>query len=264
LIADAVTSLGAGVDGLVRKIGKTYAWNGAQESVSSYDASNAVVEETKYEYDNNQNLSKMYQSHSGSVNTAVTPYVGYTYAGIWDGHRTSAMKYPGGKTLTYGYNARQNLTTIADAGTTLATYVHSGGGSVMQTTYNQPGLSLTYAGGGMDRFGRVVNHAWMKNNAALVHIIHGYDYAGNRTHRHDAVHAANSELYAYDSMNQIKSLNRGTLNVGNTAVVTSNFTEAWDFDKTGNWLQYENYPHVPVWVDCVTLAHHVSSETHHP
>jgi len=107
----------------------------------------------------------------------------------------------------------------------------------MQTTYNQPGVSLTYANGGLDRFGRIVNHSW-KNSSALVHITYGYDYAGNRTYRHDNLHAANSELYAYDQVNQIKNLDRGTLNANKDAVVTSNFTEAWNFDKTGNWASY--------------------------
>ena len=48
-----------------------------------------------------------------------------------------------------------------------------------------------------------------------------------------------SELYTYDQINQVKSLDRGTLNVNNDAVTVSNFTEAWNFDKTGNWMQYD-------------------------
>jgi RHS repeat-associated protein len=108
----------------------------------------------------------------------------------------------------------------------------------MQTAYNQPGVSLTYANGGLDRYGRVVNHSWVKNNNPLVHIIHSYDYAGNRTKRYDAVHAANSELYTYDQLGQIKSLDRGTLNIAQTSVANVVHSESWNFDKTGNWLQY--------------------------
>jgi hypothetical protein len=52
------------------------------------------------------------------------------------------------------------------------------------------------------------------------------------------VSTANSELYAYDGVNQIKSLNRGTLNSSNNGITGSTFTESWNFDGTGNWLQY--------------------------
>jgi RHS repeat-associated protein len=56
--------------------------------------------------------------------------------------------------------------------------------------------------------------------------------------RYDPVHAANSELYTYDNMNQIKTLNRGDLNNEHTAVTNINHSESWNFDKTGNWQQY--------------------------
>jgi RHS repeat-associated protein len=108
----------------------------------------------------------------------------------------------------------------------------------MQTTYNQPNVSLTYTNGGLDRYGRIINHSWIKNNNPLVHIIHSYDYAGNRIKRYDPVHAANSELYTYDNLGQIKTLNRGILNNDHTSVTTINHSESWNFDKTGNWSQY--------------------------
>ncbi|MDR2437941.1 MAG: hypothetical protein LBE12_01045 [Planctomycetaceae bacterium] len=77
-----------------------------------------------------------------------------------------------------------------------------------------------------------------EKTSPLVHIIHSYDYNGNRIKRHDSVHAANSELYTYDSLGQIKTLNRGILNNDHTSVTTINHSESWNFDKTGNWLQY--------------------------
>jgi RHS repeat-associated protein len=72
----------------------------------------------------------------------------------------------------------------------------------------------------------------------LIHIVHDYDYAGNRLYRNDLVQSANSELYSYDSLGQIKTLNRGELNSVQNAVTTVNHSESWNFDKTGNWLQY--------------------------
>jgi len=53
-----------------------------------------------------------------------------------------------------------------------------------------------------------------------------YDRVGNRTNRTDSLAAANSEQYTYDGVNQIKSLNR------------TGFSETWNYDLTGNWLQY--------------------------
>ena len=235
----SVTTLGSGVDGSVRKIGRTYTWSGALASLTSYNASDAILNEIKYEYDSNHMLSRLYQSHSGAVNVFTTPYLQYSYAGIANSFRMTGMIYPSGKTISHGYDGRNNLTTISEGSTTLVSYVHSGTGIPMQTTYNQPGLSLDYTGGGLDRYGRIIDHAWKKAGADVVCIQHGYDYASNRTYRNDLVQAANSELYQYDQINQIKNLNRGVLNQNQTAIVTPNFMEAWNLDKTGNWLQYD-------------------------
>ena len=109
----------------------------------------------------------------------------------------------------------------------------------MQTTYIESGVSLTYANGGLDRFGRVVNHSWMNGNNPLIHILHGYDYAGNRLYRNDVLSPDISELYTYDQLDQVKSLSRGTLNQNQSAVSMPSFTEQWNFDKTGNWVQYD-------------------------
>jgi RHS repeat-associated protein len=49
---------------------------------------------------------------------------------------------------------------------------------------------------------------------------------GNRLYRDDSVQSTTSELYSYDGVNQIKSQNR------------SGHAEAWDYDATGNWEQF--------------------------
>jgi RHS repeat-associated protein len=77
-----------------------------------------------------------------------------------------------------------------------------------------------------------------EKTSPLVHIIHSYDYNGNRTKRYDPIHAANSELYTYDNLGQIKTLNRGVLNTAQDTVTVVNHSESWNFDKTGNWSQY--------------------------
>ncbi|MDR1479901.1 MAG: hypothetical protein LBJ00_13285, partial [Planctomycetaceae bacterium] len=213
-----------------------YTTQGALEKVSSIDSQNAVLNEVKYEYDANLKLKKLYQSYSGSVTTS-TPSLEYTYDSAHD-NRLTNVTYPSGKTIEYNYDSFDNVTSINEGTTPLVSYLYDGSGSPMQTTYNQPNVTLTYANGGLDRYGRIVNHSWVKNNNALVHIVHGYNYAGNRLYRNDLVQSANSELYGYDNLGQIKTLNRGELNSAQNAVTTVNHSESWNFDKTGNWLQY--------------------------
>jgi RHS repeat-associated protein len=48
------------------------------------------------------------------------------------------------------------------------------------------------------------------------------------------------ELYRYDGVDQLVSLDRGDLNTDKSALVsgTKTFAEAWTLDATGNWLRY--------------------------
>jgi hypothetical protein len=75
-------------------------------------------------------------------------------------------------------------------------------------------------------------------------IQHGYDRAGNRLWRQCPVAEAYGkhfdELYRYDGVDQLVSLDRGDLNTDKSALVsgTKTFAEAWTLDATGNWLRY--------------------------
>ena len=227
LLHDHITTLAAGVDGAVRRISTAYDVVGNVKNITSYDASDNVVNEVMYEFGDNQKLAKLYQAQDGAVNTAVTPCVQYGYADVANSLRLETMTYPSGKTLTYDYDTFSRVSAIKDGVTPVVSYQHSGSGAVVKTTYNQPGLSLDYTNG-LDRFGRITDHAWKKSATDVVRIQHAYDRVGNRTNRTDVVHTANSEVYTYDGVNQIKSLNRGA----------SAFTETWNYDGTGNWLQY--------------------------
>ena len=227
LLHDRITILGENVDGAVRRISTIYDAIGNVKNVTSYDVNDVVLNEIMYEYGDNQKLAKLYQSQDGAVNIATTPCVEYNYAGVVDSLRLETMTYPSGKTLTYDYDTYNNVSTINEGNVPLVSYTRSGSGSVVQTSYNEPGVSLDDANG-LDRFGRIVDHAWKNGTTDVVRIQHDYDRVGNRTNRTDVVCAANSEVYTYDGVNQIKSLNRGS----------SAFTEMWDYDGTGNWLTY--------------------------
>ena len=93
LLHDRITTLAAGVDGAVRRISTVYDVVGNVKSVTSYDNSDNVVNEVMYEFGDNQKLARLYQAHDGAVNTAVTPCVQYSYAGVVDALRLETMTY---------------------------------------------------------------------------------------------------------------------------------------------------------------------------
>lgn len=154
LAADTVTTLGTGVDGTVRKITRTYNSIGLLERLSSRDNSDNVLNEVMYTYNANQDLHRIYQSHSGAVNTNTTPYIEYGYSPLVRG-RLATVTYPSGKILTYNYDALGRVNAIQDGQQTVVSYGIDGAGRLLQVTYNEPGLSLDYVGGGMDRHARV-------------------------------------------------------------------------------------------------------------
>ena len=157
-----------------------------------------------------------------------------------------------------------------DGVTHLADYSYLGASSIIQVTESQPGIQSTLIGlqggndpttgdiyRGLDLFGRVKDLVWAPGGGSsssssssgsssaagtnLVRIQHGYDRAGNRLWRKDLVAESYSagldELYGYDGLYRLKSVNRGTLNAGNTAISTGTgtFNQCWTLDSTGNW-----------------------------
>ena len=78
-MSDAVTTLGSGVDGSVRRIETAYDGQGNAYLVTSYDADAGgnIVNQVKREFNGLGQLTKEWQSHSGAVNTSTTPKVQY-------------------------------------------------------------------------------------------------------------------------------------------------------------------------------------------
>ncbi len=79
--------------------------------------------------------------------------------------------------------------------------------------------------------------------ATLVELQYGYDETSNRLYRRDEVARSNSasfdELYGYDELNRLVSLDRGQLNSGNTGLSGSpTLTQDWGLDATGNWSAF--------------------------
>ena len=77
----------------------------------------------------------------------------------------------------------------------------------------------------------------------MVRIKHGYDRVGNRLYREDVVSTANNknfdELYAYDGINQLVDMQRGTINSAKTGVTAKKWQDQFAFDATGNWQTFK-------------------------
>jgi RHS repeat-associated protein len=122
----------------------------------------------------------------------------------------------------------------------------------MKLTYIQQSGSPPIGDGGdqytgLDRFGRVVDQRWMKESSGtdLERVQYGFDRASNRVWRAnpvaEALSANQDELYTYDGLNQLLTLQRGTLNAGKTGISgTPTWEEDLTFDPTGNWNNYVN------------------------
>ncbi|MBS0266027.1 MAG: RHS repeat-associated core domain-containing protein [Planctomycetes bacterium] len=156
-----------------------------------------------------------------------------------------------------------------DGVTHLADYSYLGMNSIIQVNEPQPAIQFTLVGiqtgndpatgdiyRGLDQFGRVKDLIWVPTGSSssssssnsssaagtnLVRIQHSYDRAGNRLYRKDLVaenyNAGLDEIYGYDGLYRLKSVNRGRLNPTNTAISTGTgtFTQCWTLDSTGNW-----------------------------
>jgi RHS repeat-associated protein len=83
------------------------------------------------------------------------------------------------------------------------------------------------------------------SGADLERVKYGYDRASNRVWRNNSVanglSAKQDEYYTYDELNQLQTLQRGTLNEAQTGIHgTPTWEEDLSFDPTGNWTNYVN------------------------
>ncbi len=264
--ADKATTLGTDVDNAVRRIKRDYEVRGMVERVTHYDAASGgyAVGEVELSYDDFGQPIADHQEHDGEVGEE-TPKVQYAYADGTDNHvRLVSITYPNDRVLHHEYSSGNdnNLSRVSylsdvDAnGTRLAEYTYLGHGQIVKVDYPQPDLRYNLAHGvgddpydGLDRFGRVVDLLWYDygSSADAVRIKHGYDRASNRLWREDTVSKSQGtpvyidELYTYDGMYQLATLQRGQLNGTKDGLEngTKNFAEQWTLDPTGNWTNFK-------------------------
>jgi YD repeat-containing protein len=205
--ADAVTVLGAGVDGQVRRIETAYDSQGNDYLITSYDAPTGgnVVNQVLRQYNGLGQLTAEYQAHTGAVDTSSTPAVRYTWSEMAGGanhSRLVSMTYPNGRVVYDNYAAGvddaisrvTSLSDNADGTGVLEAYSYLGLNTVVQRSRPQTGEELTYvklagesngdAGDqytGLDRFGRVVDQRWIDSmsGASIDEFRYGYDRDGN-------------------------------------------------------------------------------------
>ena len=108
--ADAITTLGSGVDGSVRRIETAYDTQGNAYLFTSFSDPNGgpanIVNQVQQSFDGQDNMTAEYQAHSGAVNTAKTPVVNYGYSDPSTGKsRLTSMTYPDRSVVNYSYNS---------------------------------------------------------------------------------------------------------------------------------------------------------------
>jgi RHS repeat-associated protein len=267
--SDAVTTLGTGVDGAIRRIQTAYDSQGNAYLSTSYDSVSGgnIVNQVERLYNGLGQETAEYQSHSGAVVIGTTPVVQYGYSLMFGGannSRLTSITYPNARVIDYNYNAGldntiSRLSSISDSSATLQTYSYLGLSTVVIMADPQANIELTYVqqsgdshantdGGdqytGLDRFGRIIDQFWLNTstNTASDRFQHGYDQDGNVLFKNNLVNSTFSELYhangsgnGYDTLNQLVAFARGALNGTNDTISSPSTSESWTLDALGNW-----------------------------
>jgi RHS repeat-associated protein len=259
IVHDRITVPGANVDFAVRRISYAYDVRGLNSSITSADSqtpgSGGIVNQVSNVFNDFEQLAQQQQSHDDAAGPT-TPKVTYTYSnGSANTIRLEKITYPDGRKLHYFYGDPNSIddqlsrvAALVDDNETshLVDYKYVGANEFAIVSYPQPVLKLTYANDaedaytGWDRFGRIVDQRWLKSATAVERLQYGYDRANNRLYRKNVVASTgHDELYAYDGLNQIIKLQRGTLNGNNNGLTgTPVWEEDFALDQTGNWGNY--------------------------
>ncbi len=255
-ISDTVTTLGAGVDGGVRRIDTAYNAQGLAYLYTSYadTAGTQIVNQVENIYNGLGQLAFQYQAVSGAVDVSTTPYVEYTYTSPSNGSRLASMVYPNGRTIDYNYsgtnlnaaldNAIGRLDSIVDgansgdSGQVLEQYSYLGLSTIVARNHPQTGINLTYLGSagsigsggdqyvGLDQFGRVVDQNWIDTSTGISvdNFTYSYDNNSNVTAENNLLDSAYSQTFTYDQLNRLASSTLG-----------GSASQSWTLDAQGNW-----------------------------
>jgi uncharacterized delta-60 repeat protein/RHS repeat-associated protein len=291
LAVDSVDTLPGdnSVSDAVRRIAYTYddvsrpslVTSGKNRLATAGGSGDMVVNQVAYGYDGWGNVAWSGQSGGGDWSVGM-PTVTYVYGdGAVNGEakyvRLERVVYPSGRSVYYNYAtanegaALVRLESIAPtpkpylsgtAGDYYAKFEYIGAGTI--TAEKRPdavGASLVYTvDSDWDRFGRVLNHKWVRPASQGSGVTDGFSYTYDRnsnrlTRDYSGTTAAPSalqnsvtstdtvssngfdELYTYDGLDRLASVNRGTLSSG--SISSSTFTQNWSgLDALGNWATF--------------------------
>ena len=236
--ADAITTLGSGVDGSVRRLETAYDTQGNAYLFTSYSNPNGgpanIVNQVQQSFDGQDNMTAEYQAHSGAVNTAKTPVVNYGYSDPSTGKsRLTSMTYPDSSVVNYSYNSGlddsiSRLSSISFNTVTAESYTYLGISTVVQRS--NPVVTLSYLNSskditGLDSFGRVTDQKWTMGTSTVTDEFgYTYDADSNRLKKTNTLDTNLSETYSYDSFNQLSSSTRAD----------GKDSESWSSDPLGN------------------------------
>jgi RHS repeat-associated protein len=291
MTADTATiPMGSDIDDTIDKIGYVYDGNGRLETVTSYTGSTTVRDQVEFTYTNLWEVESIAQEHGGVV-TGSSPTVEYVRdvqdrATETDNFsRVTGIIYPvdntGGSpnpTVEYFYDdtsmddqiSRVSRIDVRDWKTTglnqLMAYERIGlhkvataeypiagtSGVVLDRIKNHDGTSTTGAYPAFDRYGRVVEHRWVRGDyaaqnpvqiyatqPAIIEIEHTYDRMSNRLTYDDARHQLEmpntQREFEYDRLNRVTQELREDPGTVNGAYDNNLFGQDWQLDTLGNW-----------------------------
>jgi RHS repeat-associated protein len=253
MTADAVSTLGSGVNDDVLRVEYSYDSAGRLATVTTYDDDSGgnVVNQVQRVYNGLGQLVQEFQAVNGEVDTGTTPSVQYAYSEMDGGNhsRLTSMTYPSGRIIDYVYSSGiddsiSRLSYIADdssgsPGTHLEEYSYLGLSTIVKRAHPEPGVDLTYGSSsdnyaGLDGFGQVLDQRWVQDGTTdLDRYTYTYDINGNVLSKTNELSSDNSELYTYDGLNRLATFKRGTISGGTIASPTRSLN--YTLDATGNW-----------------------------
>jgi RHS repeat-associated protein len=254
--ADTVVTLGAGVNGDIRRIEVAYETLGQALSITSFDAvtGGTAKNQVARTFAAFGKIASEAQAHKGLVD-ASTPRVQYIWSqGSLNTDRLTKTIYPDGAEVTVNYTGLDsNMSRITSlsgvrAGTgssvVLEALKYLGASTAIERSRPEVNVNFSLVGSatapgdagdkytGLDRFGRVTDLRWIRGTSVTSQSVerlgYTYDRNGNRLSATNALNTAFNETYTHDALNQLESFERG-------ASGSPSATQDWQFDALGNW-----------------------------
>ncbi|MGH3602071.1 MAG: RHS repeat-associated core domain-containing protein [Pseudonocardiaceae bacterium] len=216
-----------------------YSYNDFDQIIQAVykNAAGTTVATFSYSYDNDGHLI----SRTGPAGQTT-----YNYDGLG---RPTSVSYPGGGSVSYGYDAASNLTSLTDAGgkvsyhydkanqltavidpgtyTPAATLNYNHDGLLTSTTYHS-GASIVDAYNSLDQLTKVTD-TYKTAAGQAAHLSYAYTYDGT-LQQTMTDQAGNQTTYSYDALNRLTQAQ-----TANGSTTTANY--AYTLDSAGNILK---------------------------